>query len=1655
MAQHSPPTAPYRRSATVAPLSSAQERLWYIDAASPGTAVYNVPLLTRWNRPVEVTALTKALTAVVTRHEVLRTTYGLRDGRPVQYVHAPAPVPVEVVDGPATTGELERRARAPFDLSAAPPLRCTVWRGGEAGDSMLLTVHHIAIDGWSLSTLYEDLAAAYEQALTGEAVDLPELPVQYADFAAWERTCHDDDALAAALDARAAQLLPALGEVTLGSRPPRRSVPEGDRKGEQYVFHLPAGLVREAGDLATRLRATPFTVLFAAFQAVVQRWTGRQEFLLSTVAANRPHAAVAGLVGFFVNTVPLVCRPDPQGTFEQLCTQVRGEAFRVLDHQRLPFDRLLARTGGEGLRRGDGLADIGFILQNAPAPRTDGEPRWQPPVLLPTGTAKQDLSLVLEYRDGGPDGGPGEGLDEGPDGGLTGTIEYDVERYDGETARALAENFTAFLRAAVRDPGAKLCQLPLTTRASGALPPGVLVGEERDPATGPRGVVEALERRMTAMDPGSPAVTCAGTTLTWGELDTWSQAVAGHLRAHGAGRGSFVPVLCSRGGALVASWVGALRSGAAFVPLALDTPPARVDFILKETGASLALVDEAGAELLHGLDTSVKPVRLDEVRAHGDGYGPVDTVRPDGEDPAVLIYTSGTTGRPKGVLVPHRGLLNTALWWAEDAGLGPDDRLLLTAGTAFDPATFNVIEALLAGARLIVADDVQRRDPRALLSLVRGPEGATVAGSVTPSLLHAMLEADGPDSAPTTLRLVYSGGEALPRRLAADCARRWNVRVRNVYGPTEASCNSTWAPVDPDDERQPPIGLPLPGTRAYVLGPHGEELPATVPGELYVAGAGVALGYLGRPERTAEAFLPDPYATEPGALMYRTGDRVRLRPDGLLEYLGRADDQVKILGNRIEPGEVRRLIEENPAVTAAAVHATGTPVQLVAYVELKDADGTPPTREDVVRPLRRWLPSAVLPSEVYVVDALPRTANDKVDFTALAGLRDRPLRHEETRAAELTPRQRRAARLMARFLGRAADGGAPLVGALGPDADFFTLGGHSLLAVRMLAAAEDEWGTAIPLRSFLADPTVAGLAACLPAGPGHVPSARPRPAAPEEGPHPATSVQQRLWLIDRLPALRTAYLAPSVVEFTGAVDRAALREAFAVVLGRHPALRSRFTFDARQRRVCYRTDGAPPEVTLVDGTGWSDEELDAHVAEVCWSPFDLAKEAPARGAVIAAGGDRTVLAYGVHHIVSDGWSLQIVMDELATAYRALRSGEPLVLPEPVHPAALPPAPGPGDGADVLLAALAGAPTDADLPHDRPRGATQDVAADSRELPLPADLTARVREVAGELRCTTFMTATTLFAAVLARRGGQRDFLFAFPWAGRDVPGSTGAVGMFVNTLLVRADLTDGPTWRELLTRVRESALTAFRHADTPFELLAAGLHPDRDLSRPAVTPLYVNATDEEPPAPRLGDATGSRYLRPPALRLKYELELTATGGGDRLGLSLAYATALFDASTADELLTGLADAARDLTNDLEAPVLPTAASQHPVPTQDLTQGDLTSRVAAAWCEVLDVPDVPHDVNFFEAGGDSLLLIVLLDRLSEFTDDDIDAADLFQHSTVRAQAAFLGGPDRAGQAESTPVAPARAAGGRGRLPARTRRPAAGAAGAAGAAEERSA
>lgn len=1549
---------PRRSAATTAPLSFAQERLWFIDAAAPGAPTYNVPLLCRWAESVDVPALRVALGAVVAKHEVLRTTYQVRDGKPVQVIGDSADVAVEIIDlsdvdnaEALARTQAATRAKVGFDLSADTPVRCTVWTGVPDGALMLLCLHHIAVDGWSLAPLFEDLDRAYAAAVAGQAPDLAEPPVQYADFAVWDREVFAAPGVADLVAERVAELGKVPGDLALAGRV--STAAGAVRRGGEFVLPLGEAVWSGVLDLAKSSRATPFVVAFAAYQTVLRRWTGRDDFLVGTVTANRPHSSVENLVGFFVNTVPLRCSPRAGQTFAELCKLSKVESFNSLTYQGIPFDQLLA-AGGSADRTA--MITVGFALQNMTPPDLGDRPRWTDQELLPTGTAKFDLMLLVEHSAAGP----------------VCRVEFDADRYPAWVAERVAEDFRVLLAAAVADPHQPTHRLPCSGGLPG-LPAAAVVGT--DPSDdGAETVLDLIERRLAIADPEVTAVSAGGVGISWRDLDSRSWAVAERLR----GSGRFVPVLAARGAALVVGWLGVLRAGAAYAPLSLDTPVDRLAHILAELDAETILVDAAGAAIAANL--AVTALRIEDFAA---AEAPARPARPAPDSPAVVIYTSGTTGRPKGVLVSHRGMLNTARWWAEDIDLGPADRLLCTWSTSFDGASHEVMRSLIAGSELVFADDVERRDPRALAELL----GTVTVTSMTPSLLRAVLDAG---ESTTTLRVLYVGGEGLPTALARECQARWNVPMRNIYGPTEIACIATFAPVDLDDGQPPAIGLPLPGTHGYVLGEHLEELPVGVPGELYLGGTGVALGYLGQPDRTRAVFLPDPYV--PGALMYRTGDRVVLRPDGLLECLGRVDDQVKILGNRIETGEVSKLLEDQQAVWAAAVSAEGDPLRLVAWIVLADPARLP-TRDEVLTPLLGWLPAAVLPTDVYVVDDLPMTGNDKTDFVALGRRRELALPRGE-REVELTGHERAAAEIFAATL---SDVDAE---ELAPEANFFTYGGHSLLAVRMLADAEQVRGGAVPLREFLPDPTVRGLAALLAAPISTVVAANPVDAER----HPASAVQQRFWFIDRVRELRSAYLAPCLVEFTGSVDADALASAVTTVLGRHPGLRSRFELDLKQRKVFYRTDGAAPAVARVDATAWSDDELADHLADLCWTPFDLAKEAPARAEILRRT-DRTLLAITAHHIVTDGWSQQVILEQIAALYQSPDA----VLTDSVHPAALPAPRLDDDRIARVVDALRGAPTDIDLPHDMPRQSVQPTYADTTTATLDPRTVAGVRAVAAELGATTFAATAALLGVALSRRGGQRDFLFAFPWAGRETPGSADAVGMFVNTLVVRVDLRDDPTWRDLLARVRDHAMATFRDADVPFDAVAAALHPDRDLSRPPLTPVYVNVVTATAP-PSLGPDLPGRVLRPDPLHVKYEIELAVTDRGDELDLDLSYAVDLFDTSTAAELLAAVTRCAADLVGDPDCPVSKENPLRSAVPAHTSDDpADFIEPIRRIWAEVLDTVTVPSDRNFFELGGDSLLLIVLLERLNAMTGRDLEAADLFNNSTIEGQARLLAAP----------------------------------------------
>ncbi|MFE0250602.1 amino acid adenylation domain-containing protein [Streptomyces sp. NPDC059010] len=1012
------------------------------------------------------------------------------------------------------------------------------------------------------------------------------------------------------------------------------------------------------------------------------------------------------------------------------------------------------------------------------------------------------------------------------------------------------------------------------------------------------------------------------------------------MRGGGVGRGDIVPVASGRGAAMVAGWLGVLRAGAAYLPIDIDLPDERVAYLAADSKARVALVDASAGAPTAAFDSSVTVLSIDDLPIPVPSVDPepaADTGSADASaagpelaesDPACVLYTSGSTGRPKGVVIDHGTLLQAALRWCWLFPFDRGDRILSAASVSFDAGNADIAAALVSGADLILATDAQRRDPALLAPLLTGEPGLNALFG-TPSAVHAALT----DVAPGTgrVRHVVMGGEVLTGGRVREARAKLGCRVTNVWGVTEAPAITTTHTADPDtDPELPGIGTPVPNTRVYLLGPNLEPVPDGAVGELYIAGAGVAAGYFGSPSLTARRFLPDPWSEIPGARMFATRDLAVLRPDGGLEYRGRADQQVKVNGNRVELGEVQALLEAVPGVRSAAVLADreADRDRLVGYVEVDES--APPTAGRVRTALRRWLPAAVVPTSVRVVATMPRSAHGKLD---VAALRSAPWREPAAAAdengpnpADRTADHELSVRLFARALGR--DEGTADFAA---DADFFALGGTSMVAARMITEAQTQDRPALALRDFLADPTVGGFAKALAASasptseaavseaavseaaaPG---TASPFAAPPDAGysggagdTFPADSAQRRLWILNQVPSYQTAYLIPGVLELTGPVDPQTVCSVVRRVLERHPMLRARFQLAADGRGVEGRL-GPPPEVGRLDAAGLDDAALAAHIDALCGDPFDLRNQAPVRAEVITHG-TRTLLVLCAHHIAVDGVSLRLLLGEIAATYRARRSGAPDAALPPTRLPALP-ATTP-ERTDDLVASLRGAPTDVLLPHDRLRQQTADTAAASCPVPLDPAVAARIADFAAAHDVSVFMVLAAAVAVALARRSGQRDFLLTSPWAGREDADRAEAIGMLVNTLVLRADLRGAQTWTDVLARVRTSALTAYRHADVPFDDVVARLQPERDLSRPPLTPVEISLSDGVLPPMDLGADIAARWLPTGFARAKYELVVDAQTNGAGLDLALGYVTALFDAATAARIAADLGDALTDL-----------------------------------------------------------------------------------------------------------------------------------------------
>ncbi|UUL82312.1 non-ribosomal peptide synthetase [Sphingomonas qomolangmaensis] len=1450
-----PPLQPRADRDAPAALSFAQHRLWFLEQLAPGEATYNVAGAFRVTGALDIDLLERSLSDLVARHETLRTRFGVAAGEPLQLIAPDATIAIARIDLAGTDSEaraqawLAAEARRPFDLEHGPLLRAAVLRLGDDAHILSVSMHHIVSDGWSLGVLMRELSELYAAHLEARTPALEPLAVQYADYSAWQHDWLQGEVL----DAQIAYWRDALeGVPTMLDLPLDRPRAARQRqRGAQHRLRIDPALAERLRGFARGEGATLYMLLLAGFQALLSRYTGQQRLLVGSPIAGRTQRETEGLIGFFVNT--LVLRGDLGGDpgLAALLARVRETTLSAFAHQDVPFEKLVEALAPQRDLSRSPLFQAMFILQNAPAGELAlGDARLEP-VAIDNGTAKFDLTLALE---------------EGGDGGIEGYCEYDRDLFDRETIARFADHYVRLLSRALDDPAMPIARIDFLSDAERRR----LLHDWNDTkAAYPDKTLHQLFEEQAAATPEATALIHHGATTSYAALDAHANRIAHVLRQRGVGPGHRVGIAMHRSPALVAALLATLKTGAAYVPLDPDYPAARLGYMTRSASITIILTD---ARSYQCFDAQAQWIDVDG-RLVADQ--PDSTLPPRGSpgDPAYIVFTSGSTGTPNGVIGLHRGAINRCNWMWRRFPFAAHEVSALKTSTNFVDSIWELFGPLLKGIPSVIFD---RDDVIDIARFVQALGAARVTRIVlVPSLLRAMLDAD-PDLAVRLPALDYwtVSGEALdPSLVAAFEQHLPGKRLLNLYGCSEASGDST-ALTEVVAEASVPIGHPIDNTRIYILDRALRPVAPGLPGEVYIAGDGLNGGYLAQPARTAERFVPDPFAARRGERLYRTRDIGRHRPDGAIEYLGRIDRQVKIRGVRIDLGEVEAALASHPDVQQVVV--TATPEALVAYVV---GAGGGVSEASLRRHLAGLLPDYMLPAGYVFLESLPLTPNGKLDRRALPDPGDAIGRGGAVYVAPAGPIEELVAQVWGEVLGIARIGAAD---------HFFERGGHSLLATRVVARLRSVLGVELPLRALFEAPSVAAFARAVEQARGEASTVPPlQPRADRDAPAALSFAQHRLWFLEQLAPGEATYNVAGAMRVTGALDIDLLERSLSNLVARHETLRTRFGVSAGEPLQLIAPE-ATIAIARIDLAGTDAEaRAQAWLAAEARRPFDLERGPLLRAAVLRLGDDAHILSVSMHHIVSDGWSLGVLMRELSELYAAhLEARTPALEPLAVQYADysawqhdwLQ-----GEVLDAQIAywrdALEGVPTMLDLPLDRPRAARQRQRGAQHRLRIDPALAERLRGFARGEGATLYMLLLAGFQALLSRYTGQQRLLVGSPIAGRTQRETEGLIGFFVNTLVLRGDLGGDPGLAALLAQVRETTLSAFAHQDVPFEKLVEALAPQRDLSRsPLFQAMFIL---QNAPAGEL--ALGDARLEPVAIdngTAKFDLTLALEEGGD-------------------------------------------------------------------------------------------------------------------------------------------------------------------------------
>lgn len=1452
------------------PVSSPQKRMYLQQQAMPDDRSYNLPELLILEGAIDADRLEANLQAIVERHETLRTTFHVIDGEIRQRIHAA--VPFHLIRMEADETEADRMLQnlfQPFILDKAPLLRAALVTLEPERHVLFLDMHHIASDGMSAGILLSDLMTLYQ------GNSLPPLPLQYKDYAVWQESRQ------LSVDDERYWREQCQGEwptLELPTDAPRSPV-KGTR-GATFDVYVEADLTSAVRSLAAESGVTPFMVLLSAYYTFLAHYTGAEDIAVGTPIAGRNRRELETIAGMFTGTLALRAYPRADKPFSVFLSEVKEMATGAYAHADYPFEEIAHWMDRRDASRSP-LFDTMFIMQNLGIPNASSEGLSYRHQRFEHGTAKYDLMI--------------QAVEQGAE--LRLVVEYSTDLFRRTTAERFMRHYVQLLRSVTLSPGARLGEMKMLTEEERK---HILALGRREADFLPARSLHDCFKEQVAVVPDLPAVSCGGVSLTYLELDRRTDELAQTLRTKGVGRGSVVGIMAERSISMLTAMLAVMKAGGAYMPVDPHYPDERIRYMLEDSGAQLVFTDGVRSLASALVPPTLQVLDITDESLFSSGVDADASWQQDAADPMYVIYTSGSTGQPKGVIVPHRSFYNFghSFRMLLDGQYGEGDRCLSLTNISFDVSVAELFMPLVFGACTVLYPEPKLLDPRRIAEVIT--EERITFAYLPPSLLKEVARLLEQSGSVITLDKMLVGVEPIKdETLELYTKLNPEIRIINGYGPTEATVCSNMYTYKPGVYRggYVPIGGPMHNVEIYIFGYGGQLAPIGAVGELYIAGNGLANGYVNKPEMTAERFLPHPYRED--RFMYHTGDIAKWLPDGNAMYVDRADQQVKIRGVRIEMNEVRSqlitLAEVEDAVVVVREQESGDK-ELCAYVVASDELSSREWR----RKLKDKLPEAMIPAYIMAIAAIPLTPNGKVDRRALPEP-EFGLRNQGVTELPRDGMEERVAAIWKEVLGDD-------IGLIGIHDDFFERGGHSLKAAVLAGKLQQATGAVVPLSLIFELTTIAEIAAWLKDLDGTAVTAEPIPKTEHREWYPMSRAQRRQYMMQMLAGEATMYHVPFALRLQGRLDAARLEEAFTALIGRHESLRTTFHMTKDEFRQMVHSPYAFKLEDLDPATLTGDEELRGalpsgaevtRLMEAFQRPFHLDKLPLLRAGLLRLNEENHLLLLDIHHIITDGVSSSLLVNELSQLYAGKSMPELRVQYSDYAV---------WQEAEFAKAAYAehkrywmeifeGKPADLELPTDRPRPSLPSYKGRRLSFRLDAQTTAEARKLAREAKTTLYTVLLGAFSAMLAKYSGQAEVIVGTPAAGRDHADTHGMIGMFVNTLALRTRPERDKTVRAYLDELHNHVVESLSRQSYPFEELVEGLKADTDRSRnPLFDVMFVLQNMDK----AVMEAGGLVFDEMPfdTGTSKFDLTLEAVEREVEIELQLEYATDLFHEETA-------------------------------------------------------------------------------------------------------------------------------------------------------------